>query len=250
VKLGILTAAYGRGDLTRRVLSYWAGLSLAGVGVVRLCVVSPDDPDPSPPVAGWSYLEAPNRPLSNKFQAGLRWIMDRAVDAVLVTGSDNLVSTPYLDRAIRAVDSGSDAVGLRELHSYREGETHVARIESMTPGAGRVYSARLIDAVRGRLWNDGANLGLDAEALGRIRSVEHRQHVVRADPIGRCAVVDLAERGSDPPRKLWRIEGNAYVSADGSRRLLLPRVTYIPGRTFFTDYFPEWTHYDDGRLAL
>ena len=51
-----------------------------------------------------AHITKPNRPVSDKWNAGFMHMRDLEVDYVIILGSDDIMSNDYLDRAIEESD--------------------------------------------------------------------------------------------------------------------------------------------------
>ena len=243
IKLGILTAAWGRSRLTGHVLRYYADLRIEGVTLVRVAVWSHDDPDPPPYVVGWEYVAEENEPLGRKWNAGVRALVDRYdVDAVMIVGSDDLVSATFFDRVREQLRRGAHVISVHDLYIYSPPEHYVHYCESMVPGAGRVLSRAVLAAMKSRPWDDDAPMYLDSSITARLRQVPNLRRYNAKDMSGLgFAVVDVKIPGGP---SLWSFvvdseSGRAYIENASGSKLYIRRVTELPAKRFFADHFPQ-----------
>lgn len=246
-RLGVLTATWGRPTLTEHVMRHFAALTVPGIEIVPLAVWSGEDPSPTPKVEGWRYVEVPNRPLGRKWNYGVRALMNLDVDAVMIVGSDDLVSWSYFEIVRDQLKLGADIISIRDLFIYHPPEDFVLYCESMIPGAGRVVTRKTIETVKGKLWDDDAQIYLDASIMTRLRQTDLRRHNAR-DMRGRgFAILDVKMREGP---NIWRVVRDAehnttYLENAAGARLRIRRVTNIPAKQFFKDYFPHIKKYKD-----
>ncbi len=244
-RLGVLTATWGRPKLTEHMMRHFAAIEFPNVEIIPLAVWSLGDPSPTPHVDGWRYVEISNRPLGRKWNYGIRALMSLDVDAVMIVGSDDFISWSYFEIVLGVLKLGADIISVRDLYIYHPPEDFVLYCESMIPGAGRVVTREAIEAVKGRLWDDDALIHLDASAVTRLRQTNLRRHNAR-DMKGRgYAVLDV--KMSEGPN-MWRVvsdEQNTYLENALGARLRIRRVTNIPAKQFFKDYFPHIKKYKD-----
>lgn len=239
-KLGILTCTWRRHALTRLFL-YWTmtvakAMETDDLHVLPLAVGSEGDVSRNMAEdAGWLYLEHENQPLSRKFRAGMQELLRLGADAVLVIGSDSFATLELVDGVSRLVlDDRVDLAGLsdytflgagpRALHwlGYLPETGRVG--ESM--GSCRVYSRRLLELVKGDLWPEDRENGLDGAAYARIKAcasffdvkIDTRPQVAFR---GRC--VDVKQPGVE---QICQFE--SYI----------PSATEIPAR-IVTSMFPS-----------
>ena len=245
-RLGIVTALWGRSKLTEHVLRYYAGFKAPRVEFVLVAVRSPEDADPAPDVPGWQYIEAHNEPLGQKFNAGLSLLSTLGVDAVMVVGSDDLVSAGYVDLVLTQMRKGTDHVAVRDLFIYCPPGKHVLYCESMPSGAGRVVSRRALDMMRWKLWDDDAPRYLDGGAQSRLSQVQGiSQHTVRNLARRSFAVLDIKAEGGP---SMWTVgEPDArgkrlLVSSSGDTAMTIRKSVELPAGDFFNDYFPTFDY--------
>lgn len=208
--IGVLTALWMRPAVSRAVLRYYAQFE-----AVRVAVRSQEDPEPCKKVKGWIYAEAPNRPLSNKWNAGLNIMKRHAVDAVMIVGSDDYVSRPYIDRAMEEIATGADLVHFDTLHALDADTGRLVRLQPRRMGAGRVISRRLLVRAEWRLWPSGLNRLLDGGMDRRLREVRGRgdrsRHFksvrLRAGSVPGAVILDVkSTRADGSSANLWSFE--------------------------------------------
>ncbi len=246
-KLGILTATWGRPKLTEHMMRHFVAIEVPGLELIPLAVWSGEDPSPTPAVEGWRYVEVPNRPLGTKWNYGLKALMSLGVDAVMIVGSDDFVSWSYMKIVRDQLKLGADIISVRDLYIYHPPEDFVLYCESMVPGAGRVVTREAIEAVKGKLWDADAQIHLDASVMSRLRQTNLRRHNAR-DMKGRgFAILDVKMRAGP---NMWKVVHDAerndtYLENEVGTRLRIRRVTNIPAKQFFKDYFPHIKKYKD-----
>lgn len=226
MRLGILTAAWRRARVTAAVLGYYAGLSVPGLDVVRVCAVSPGGETPR--VEGWHYVQAPNEPLSGKWNAGMAHMQAMDVDAVMIVGSDDLVSTGYITDALSMLGGRRPAgiVLFDTVHFYEVTTGACYRACPQRLGAGRVLSAELLRRLDWQPWPADMNRRLDGGMDSRLRPAlamrpRLRTATLRATP-GRI-IIDLKT-----PENMWSFESmRPYKTADVDGPALLAR--HFPG---------------------
>ena len=168
--IGILTTLWKRHALARIVLEHYAHLDLPGVRFVLLAVGSEGDVSRSlAEESGWEYIEHPNDPLSDKWNAGIATLRGR-VDAVLIVGSDDIMTIRAIEMVLEQIRSGSEAVGLKDLHYYdtRTGDAYYG-VRHM-PGAGMMVTADALDRVGWQPWESGLNRYLDRSFTNRLQT--------------------------------------------------------------------------------
>ena len=187
--LVLLTCVWGRPQLTEIVLSYYQKLrtQLAGqVNLVLLAVGSEGNASRTLCESfDFDYVEHPNLPLSDKWEAGLKAARQFEPDGVVTIGSDDLVSASLFTRYNQLLDDGVFFCGLvdaffldlveRNKLLHWHGYGGLAQERGMpwrlneTLGMGRLYSRVLLDWLDYSLWNGvHVNKGLDGAAKRRL----------------------------------------------------------------------------------
>lgn len=246
-RLGLLTTLWGRPVLSEHMMQHCAAMRISGVEIVPLAVWSEDDREGIPDVDGWHYIEASNRPLGRKWNEGAKALAELDVDALMILGSDNFVSWSYFGIVMQQLRRGSDIISARNLFIYSPPDEFVLYCESMMSGAGRVLTRRALATVKGRPWDDDADSYLDSSIMTRLRQTDLRRHNAR-DMRGRgFAVLDVKMREGP---NIWRVvygdtSSSAFLENKVGTQLRIRRVTKIPVRQFFKDYFPHIKKYKD-----
>lgn len=177
-RIGLLTTLWKRPAIEQVVLPYYSALELEGVELVRVAAGSEGRRSKKLATdAGWNYVEAPNSPLTGKHQAGLEALRSAGVDAVIVIGSDDLLGGRYWSAVVGHVRGGAEAYTVRGLYLYDVPSASLAYAPKARPGAGRMYSRRLLQRTNWTLWPGAQDRGLDRLA--------HQAAIVRAAPYER-----------------------------------------------------------------
>ena len=177
MNLSICTAIWKRPELTRFVLDYYVQMDH------DLIVAFSDYKDWWP--EGALAVYADNEPLGAKWNAAVRTSQMFGADAVMIVGSDDLVSPDYIKHALRLIERGADVVQPAGCW-FVELSSGEAFFHPIRTGAGRVVSRRLLELLDWKLWPDYATIRLDGEMDKVVATVPHR--AIQSD-VGR--VVDL-----------------------------------------------------------
>lgn len=126
---------------------------------------------------GVAYVEAPNDPLSDKFNKAAQLAnVCFSPDAFLVLGSDDFVDDTLIKKYLKAREERIDIVGIKDCYFYHTeskeavywcGYTNFRKGE--TVGMARMLSKKVFDALRGKLWPSGMNSGLDYTMMQKIK---------------------------------------------------------------------------------
>ncbi len=129
----------------------------------------------------------PNRPLGRKWQAAVDFARPFRPGHLLVTGSDDLVSCDYLVHAMDLLAAGGPAGGfefaapaswfLYDIDSRSQSRGTLWEIAyrnsvAQPLGAGRVYSARLLDRIDWVLFDETLEVGLDTFGYDQIMDAQ------------------------------------------------------------------------------
>lgn len=124
---------------------------------------------------GILYTFSKNKPVSNKFNAGLEACRHLEWDYVMILGSDDIPSNSMIN--LHYLGDGHDFIAVSDmwfwgLNPKRAGwdKFYYWAAGSSRIGAGRTISRRVVEACDYRLWPDGYNAGLDSQSAKRIKS--------------------------------------------------------------------------------
>lgn len=183
MRIVILTTTWQRPELTTAVLSWWQGLctsfdgppccrwgkfggvELRGVAVGDMVELS----------RFWQYSRFPNEPLGAKHNKGLWWAKHMNPDAVMVIGSDDICEPRLIENTVKALEAGALWTQPRELYYWHPATSRVSKAAGNSiSGACRAYSARLLDMMNWKLWDDDAPYKLDGNSLKNIEALVKR----------------------------------------------------------------------------
>jgi len=208
----LLTAVHGRHDVAERMLRHHAAVAegLADCCRLRLAVVcSPEDQRFLGALGGdlnlfWRFLD--NRPLSTKWQRGLEFVADAIdADAVMILGSDDFANEAYFRLAAEKLAAGSAGFGPDSIWFHQRSTGALGRwvgplwIDNaaekypIPSGAGRVFSRKLLDAVRWRLWDFTANAALDTHCSMLLNKTGRRLDCLPMAEHPDAAIVDVKD---------------------------------------------------------
>lgn len=130
----------------------------------------------------WCY--APNEPLSDKHNIGLREALKYEWDYCLSFGSDDLISERIFEVYEDAMNQGCDFVGLNDMWFYSEGnlKRHFYKSQKSSYGAGRLISRRLAEKLNGNVWAKNGRISrIDADSRDIIERAGFKHTIVRTD---------------------------------------------------------------------
>ncbi|MCD1588718.1 hypothetical protein K7H09_22180 [Halomonas sp. IOP_14] len=188
IELLILTCVWKRHELSRLFFSYYQELGKKlspGIDIQIVAVGSEGEVSRSIcEEYGVHYLEYPNQPLSDKWQAGLNYARSFDFDALVVLGSDDFICEDTFRFYSKQVSKGALFLGFQDcyLHDFSSQKTiywkgYGASNEQQsqphrvgeTIGLGRVLRRELLEFMDFDLWKEmGANKSLDGIMKNKI----------------------------------------------------------------------------------
>lgn len=186
-KIVILTCVWKRPELTKVVLLYYEHLKreLAGKINLELLAVG-SERDISRNLCqecGFDYLEYPNEPLSAKWEYGLNRCSDYDPDAVIIVGSDDIISQNLIEFYAGQIQEGLVFCGLKDgyfLDMMNQklywwvgyGDKVDYKRVGETIGMGRCLSRTLLDKLGFSIWKGlDINRSLDRAMTARLREL-------------------------------------------------------------------------------
>lgn len=109
----------------------------------------------------------PNRPLGNKWQAGVNAAIKLGANPLIILGSDDILSEGYIERALKKLKEGFHFIGLThwftfdKLNNQVYSHRYTNRNEDFPIGSGKVYSKSLLEKIRGRIFDQRVDRRLD-----------------------------------------------------------------------------------------
>lgn len=238
----IIMAIWKRPELTAAILDYYASLKirrrkserLRGVHLDLIAAVSPEDPSrdlyTQERFPKWTFAEAPNEPLGAKWNAALKRAEETASDAVMIVGSDDLVSESYIRLVADALDNQAyiqpDDMYLYDLETKR-----CVFAKPFPGGAGRVIRKDVLDACRWKLWGD-TNIFLDAAMSRRLERVVKSQFRPSHDRHEMC-IVDLKSS-----ENIWRLHPTENRMISDGKTINVQVAKEVDGKALLSQYFP------------
>ena len=128
---------------------------------------------------GHLYLEYPNNPVSNKWNAGMLALKEHNPTHVMIMGSDDFVDDALIEKFISLLSTDDyNVVGIIDSYysSYNTGRAHFGMClywpgypKGEIIGYCRTFSREILDAVDWAPWPLGLNAGLDRAASSKIK---------------------------------------------------------------------------------
>ncbi|VXD14067.1 hypothetical protein PL8927_270242 [Planktothrix serta PCC 8927] len=186
-KIIIYTCVWGRPELTRIVLSYYAHLKKELSGKIHLELLAVgSEGDASRKLCeecGFDYLEYPNQPLSSKWEYGLNQCANYDPDGVIIVGSDDIVSQNLIEFYDRQLKDNLVFCGLQDAYFFDvnnqnlvwwtgySGKKDPVRVGE-TIGMGRCLSRTLLDKLEFSIWKGlDINSSLDGAMTRKLEQL-------------------------------------------------------------------------------
>ena len=185
LNLVMLTCVWKRPKLTKIILSYYSKLKKEIKSTVNLELVAVgSEGNKSKEIcegAGFHYFEHENQPMSNKWQYGLKMTKKYDPDAVIIMGSDDIITKEIINFYIEKINSGHLLVGIKDFYIYESdlkklahwrgyGKLNDAHRMDETIGLGRCLARPLLDKIEFDVWG-GLELrrNLDGAMTNRLK---------------------------------------------------------------------------------
>ncbi len=184
--ISLVTAVWGRPSLTKYALRYYQRLrnELDGLLELRLLAVGSEGEQSRTLCIrqGFEYIEYPNRPLNYKWNAVVRAARSHDTDAVVIVGSDDIVSSNYFSAiSSRMKPGGTEVIALDDLYFLDLQRCRLAYwrnypdgMESSAVGLGRFFPRAVLDALDWAPWSVDTprNSGLDGSCTRKLAAMD------------------------------------------------------------------------------
>lgn len=202
MRLGILTAVWGRYEVFDIFKKGIERIKEHTDIEIEVVAVGSEGKKSANACREYHYVPFKNKPLSNKWNAGMLKMKELNVDYVLCLGSDDLICNNLIDKYIEAMKFGYDFIGLLDCFIL-DLKTNDLRFWTgyngirigETAGIGRCLSKRILEEMNWSPWGEARDRGLDGEMFKKLKQIPHTQKVfgcLKDNIIG----VDLKDSGS------------------------------------------------------
>lgn len=137
-----------------------------------------------------------NRPISNKWNYGLKQLKDVEFDYVIMMGSDNWFCEDFL-KVVEENIKGYDVMGFEDLYieDFHNREAYYfggykGKRRGKLIGAGMIYSKEFLKTIDFNLWNKPINKGLDSLAWSRLGNAKIKRMRLSDNELILCDVKD------------------------------------------------------------
>lgn len=127
-----------------------------------------------------TVIQAPNKPLGLKFQAGVEVARKFKPNPLIITGSDDILEKDYIAHVCRLLEQGYHFIGLKKWYVYdqRKNKMHLFNYNTQQClGGGRAYSAELLEKMRYEIFDSTRirhldDLGYFSMLKSRMKRIE------------------------------------------------------------------------------
>jgi hypothetical protein len=148
-----------------------------------------------------SHIALPNKPLSDKWNAGFGFMGDAGVDYVIILGSDDIMSNEYLERAIEAMNTGIRLIYTKEIYFYSAMKDYTGQLflyKHRNPlGVGRCIHASVMEKLNWMPYTYAKNYGMDAVISKAVSLYVHKSREIKAP------IVDVKTRTNMNSIRIW-----------------------------------------------
>lgn len=105
-----------------------------------------------------------NKPLGNKWQAGVHQARQMNANPLIITGSDDILGDGFIENACRLVKEGNHFIGIRRWWQHKDGRAFYCQYRaanSQPIGGARCYSAEMVEAINYQVFDPTKDKHLD-----------------------------------------------------------------------------------------
>jgi hypothetical protein len=182
---GLLTISYKREKVLKLFLASIKRLRI-DIGYFPVVIVGDEEHKTMCEEYNVYHVTQTNHPATAKFNTGVAYLMSLQCRYVMITGSDDIASTPLMKNLISAMDNDYDLIGISSTYFFAADGPHKGSLRHLKTkdqilGIFRVVHRRLIEKVGGVLWNKEASWGMDGIALRNIQPHVRTWKIVEGD---------------------------------------------------------------------
>jgi len=125
-----------------------------------------------------AMYKIPNKPLWDKFQAGIGLLKHLDFDVAIMLGSDDYIDEKFLDYVCRQAQQ-YDFIGFKDIY-FEKGEKtyywsgYTNHREGEPCGAGKVYTKYALEQLNWNLYTNSLDRGLDGHVWQRVKKFKLR----------------------------------------------------------------------------
>lgn len=171
--MGLLSISYRRPQILQLFLASVKRLR-NDVGYFTAIVVGDDEHKGLCEAYEVFHVTQQNHPATAKWNTGVNYLMSLGCDYIVITGSDDIISTPLMLNLISEMNKGTDLIGIDTIHFFASDGKHKGRMRKLVAknqvlGVARCISRNVIEKTGLPLWNKNSSWGMDGICLRNIR---------------------------------------------------------------------------------
>lgn len=147
------------------------------------------------------HVTQENNPVTAKFNTGVSYLKGK-VDYVLVSGSDDIISTDTFLKIYEKAKEGYDLIGIDRVYFFATDGPYKGQLGlfqgTRILGVAKTISAGVLNVVSWRPWNINKNWGMDAIAQNNIK-----KHVSTIHVVPEAMVVDVKSSKNLNSSNFW-----------------------------------------------
>lgn len=113
-----------------------------------------------------------NNPASEKWNTGVKWLLEQGVDYVMILGSDDIISSELLKNIMAATEKEPDVIGVDAVYFYCSFGPHrgtFLKLQSQKMlGVARTIHRRVLEKVNGNICTNNKSWAMDASVTKTI----------------------------------------------------------------------------------
>lgn len=105
-----------------------------------------------------------NKPLGNKWQAGVHQARQLNANPLIITGSDDILGPSFIENACRLVNEGNHFIGIRRWWQHKDGRAFYCQYRAkhgQPIGGARAYSSEMLKVINYRIFDTTVDKHLD-----------------------------------------------------------------------------------------
>ena len=143
MKIGILTLSHKRPE----VLEMWCASMIRLREKIKFLypvVVGDREHQAICRKYGITHLAHKNKPVTDKWNRGLRYFASSPVDYVMIVGSDDIVSTELMQNIVSEAKKGTEVIGVRKIYFYAADGQLRGKLKLLTRGSVHIGTLPLM----------------------------------------------------------------------------------------------------------
>lgn len=137
---------------------------------------------------------SPNKPLGLKWQKGVIEAQRLKANPLIICGSDDVLEKDFISNACRLIQT-YEFIGLKRFYVLYKKKTYTIDYKPAMPiGGGRIYSKKLLDKIKWKVFNSGKNKHLDDD--GWKAAIQNTDRLLLVSNIKQQGLELIAIKGS------------------------------------------------------